>query len=338
MRNRTFLFIILGLALAGGLVGGATVLALSNSRTHVSWVQVQQSTPLLWIIDGCACLILIGSGMYGSGVSGPSKSLYDENARQLAALSLTVEELCDTNSEYESRVRALENAGDNWHTGFETEASRLTEQAFLALSDNIEANAKQLEAINLALRYQRAEAKALRSALKSGGMQAIGIEEEGEDPPPLDVLPRPSRAIQPQPEPCESKTSEPSDSIAEQDDVDEVIDPPVSEVTEASPAYARKYTYEESALNDEIEVAADEANDDEKMVLLTPSAVQDRTVNAGTTAVEMIDFDVATPEEPQELNGVITEVPEAGAAARATEFRRIKQKQNSGSIFRQKRP
>ncbi len=353
MRNRTFLFLILGLALAGGLVGGATALELSNSKTHVSWIHAQQSTPLLWIVDGCALLILIGSGIYGAAVSGPSKSMYYENERQLAALSLTVEELSDTNIEYASRVRALEDAGDNWHTGFEAEASRLTEQAFLALSDNIEANAKQLEAINLALRYQRAEAKALRAALKSGGLPPADLETEA--PPPLDVPSRPSKAIHPQPMPTkvEAEQNDELGSDVVHDDKSAPVEaavnvktqpasaPDLSAAASASPspvASSRKYSYEDSDLNDEIKVAAADTNADGKSVVLTPSAVQDPTVNAGTTVVEMVDFDVVTPEVPRELNGVTTDVPEAGASGRAAEFRRIKERQRSGSIFRQKRP
>src|SRR5580658_8488942 len=171
MKNRTPLYTLAGIVIAAVLVCASTNVAAGSKHNSQDWIRAQQKTPLLWMVDGCALIIVIGSWMLGAAITSlqiESSPQSDENARHISILTQTVEDLFRQNNEYASRLEALEQTGDAWHEGFEEEARRLTEQAFLALSDNIESNALQLEAVNLALRYQRAEMQAVRSAFKTG--------------------------------------------------------------------------------------------------------------------------------------------------------------------------
>ncbi len=221
------------------------------------------------------------------------------------------------NNSYVERLEALEETGDAWHEGFEGEARRLTEQAFLALSDNIESNAMQLEAVNLALRYQRAEMQAVRSAFKSGEIEASSIA-----PPPLDLIDRPHKPILPEWRKS-VKEIEPhtDDSPEPTEEGDEALDE--HEHTEL--------TDEPNADNvpDPGETVAD--NDDD---LEHSSTDSELTFNAGATSVETLDFDALS-----EAAVVGKRDSKDGSAVRsgtaADEFRRSKQERQS--IFRQKR-
>ena len=255
MRNRTLLYCLVGFILAAVLIVASTNFAAGNRHTSQAWVLAQQKTPLLWMVDGCALIILMGSWLLGVAISGlqeSSRSQSDTNARHIEVLTHTIQDLFEQNSDYASRLEALEEDGNAWHEGFDEEARRLTEQAFLALSDNIESNALQLEAVNLALRYQRAEMQSVRTAFKTGALQP-----PPGSPPPLDPVDRPFRPVLP-----EWRRSEQAELMA------------ASDVERENSAIA---------LNE-----ADEETQPEQ-----PSLIQDQTINARTTVVETLDFDAA---------------------------------------------
>ena len=141
MRNRTILYLLIGLLFAIVLVGAATNAVVHGNNNSHTWLIAHQHNPLLlWMVDGCAVIILLGSYLFGATYAGQSRPA-DETARRIDMLTDTVEELLEQNSHYRTRIEDLEEAGDAWHEGFEHEARRLTEQAFLALSDNIRSNA-----------------------------------------------------------------------------------------------------------------------------------------------------------------------------------------------------
>ena len=264
MRNRTSLYCLAGFLLAVVLVGASTNVAAGNKHDSQAWIAAQQKTPLLWMVDGSALIILMGSWLLGaaiSGLQGESASQSDENARHIAVLTETVQDLFRQNNMYISRLEALEETGDAWHEGFEEEARRLTEQAFLALSDNIESNARQLEAVNLALRYQRAEMQAVRSAFKTGEIEPSSIA-----PPPLDPVDRPLKPILPE----WHKPIKEIDSLAEQ------APEPVEEDADQ---------HEEQDVEEAGIVSAAETD------VVQSSPDLELTINAATTVVETLDFD-----------------------------------------------
>ena len=195
MKIRSLLYLLVGLVLATALVGSATAVAAEGGKDMASMMEAQRHTPLLWMVDGCSVIILLGSWLFGAAIEAqPSGGRGGLASQQVALLMDRIAELEALTREQEARVETLEHAGDAWHDGFDTEAARLTEQAFLALSDGIEANAQQLENITMALRYQRTEMKTLRSAIK----QVSTLPEPSEAAPSLESIPRPPRAVTPQ--------------------------------------------------------------------------------------------------------------------------------------------
>ena len=194
----------------------------------------QRQTPLLWLVDGCGAIFLLGSWLFGAALEAqPGKG--GLASQQVALLMDRIADLESLTREQDARIEAMENAGADWHDGFDTEAARLTEQAFLALSDGIEANAQQLENITMALRYQRSEMKALRSSLKQG----VLLPEPTDTPPSLESVPRPPRAVSPRAaesepasEPIQTEAAEPNatEEIPEEETAAEAM--PVTELAD----------------------------------------------------------------------------------------------------------
>jgi hypothetical protein len=364
MRNRTPLYAITGLLIGIVLVCASTNLAAGNRHTARAWMLAQQKNSLLLMIDGCAVIIFLGSSLVGAAIQGlqsATASQSDESTRHIAVLTETVQDLFQLNNGYLSRLEALEQAGDAWHDGFEDEARRLTEQAFLALSDNIETNALQLEAVNLALRYQRAEMQAVRAAFKTGE-----IAPETSPPPQLDAVDRPIKPILTEWRTAQ-KEIEATVDVAPERHIESVFYPasetiPVPEVDIVtwSDIVTEIDTDRESVRigmgeeDDEDAAAADGANQP-SMVLseaepepyeelyaesidhngdehLEPSLGSDQTVNAGISVVETLDFDASTASD---LVGDGRDASSRRTALAAEEFRRSKQ--DPKSIFRQKR-
>lgn len=195
MRIRPLISFVIGLLLALALVGTATALQAHNSSDLQAWLQVQRHDRLLWMLDGCAVLILLGTTLLGATYSRFQEQLRtqsEENARRLAQLAERTEELFRLNGEHAERIGDLETSGADWHAGFEAEARRLTEQAFLALNDHVDMHTRQLEAIHLAMRYQRAEIKNVRGALRTGE-----LAPETEAPPLLEGASLSGKALPP---------------------------------------------------------------------------------------------------------------------------------------------
>ena len=279
MRNRTLYYFLISLLVAAVLVGMAANVAIYGSKNTHSWMYVQQHNPLLWMVDGCAVIILLGSCLFGSMLTGQSQPA-DETVRRVASLTDAVEELLTQNSNYRARIEDLEDAGDAWHEGFENEARRLTEQAFLALSDNIESNAQQLEAITLALRHHRAELKSVRAALKTGE-----LAPEADAPPALDTVSRPTKAILPE---LEKPTLEPELELlveAEPESESE-IEAESGLVEEAEEESRTEIEADPDPEIDSEETTDSKAKSEEDISEpIEPSVVQEQTVNASSTVV-----------------------------------------------------
>jgi hypothetical protein len=190
MKIRSIIYLLIGAVLAAVLIGSATAVA-SEGKDWPAMMAAQRQTPLLWIVDGCGVLFLLGSWLFGA-VADAQPGKGGLGSQQVSLLIDRIADLEALSRDQDARIEALESAGNDWHDGFDAEAARLTEQAFLALSDGIEANAQQLENITMALRYQRSEMKALRSSLKQG----VLLPEAG-TPPSLESVPRPPRAVTP---------------------------------------------------------------------------------------------------------------------------------------------
>jgi hypothetical protein len=201
MKRSTALILILGILGVCGLVVYATIAQSGGNGAAEAWLAAQRQTPALWALDAAALYTLLLSVSY-SGQAGRLQSrstqverLHDEHRAQLEAMLANTEKLEEISARQEDQIatqvekiasqeeaiRILseqaavsqqENANlnaeiDARQEAFETEARRLTEQAFRALSGQVDANARQLDAVNLALQYHRAEIRQLRHGLRA---------------------------------------------------------------------------------------------------------------------------------------------------------------------------
>ncbi|HLK55079.1 MAG TPA: hypothetical protein VKU00_00855 [Chthonomonadaceae bacterium] len=164
------LYILVGLLVALSLVGGATAVQTGNSRESHIWLEAQRHTPLLWMVDGCALAIFLGIGLFGAAFAGfqeQTQQLSEEHGLQLNKLIERTEELTQLNAEYAERITGLEAEASAREEVFEDEVRRLTQQTLHALEGQVEANARQLDAVNLAMQYQRAELRELRQSFRN---------------------------------------------------------------------------------------------------------------------------------------------------------------------------
>ncbi len=186
MKRRTLLRLIVSLLLIAAFVIGATIVEANNSLNPTAWFWAQRQLSVLWVVDAFALLALVPV----CGFASAQNRLYrraeetararDEHQAQLERMRLNVESadrrskeqidlittLQDTLAALTARLETMETDGQARQQALEAEARRLAEQAFDALNGQVEANTRQMEAVNLAMQYQRAEIKQLRQGVR----------------------------------------------------------------------------------------------------------------------------------------------------------------------------
>lgn len=172
MKPRYTFYIVLSVLFALFFVGCATALQTRYSSYPADWLHAHRVYPVMWLIDLCALYTLALSGYairYQRLVQLQSREmlrLREEHLQQLDELTAQAEELEKTNAAYAEQATSLNEEKKALQSTFEAEARRLTEQAFRALQGQVDANTRQMEAINLALQYHRGELKELRHNLR----------------------------------------------------------------------------------------------------------------------------------------------------------------------------
>jgi hypothetical protein len=189
MKRFIALWSLFGLLLACILVGYATVRQAGANTSLDGLLAAQSRTPALLALDAAALYILVSCALFTFqqrhvvfGV-GEVHRLREEHQTQLEAMLTNTAKLEQTNADQadhlteqeaeivaqQERIQGLtaQTASlraeiDARQEAFEVEARRLTEQAFRALSGQVDANARQLDAVNLALSYHRSELQLLR--------------------------------------------------------------------------------------------------------------------------------------------------------------------------------
>ncbi len=191
MKRRLAVYTSFSLLIALLLIGAATAIQVAQSGKAIedfaNWLLVQQTDPILWLVDVAAlCLILM---MLRAGIEvGRSQQqarayadlaseqlrMQEDHHRQVEALivrNIQLEkhntELEEINHERSMMVGKVEEELQAQQQRFEAEASRLTEQAFRALEGQVNANTRHLEAVNMAMQYHRAELTQLRHGLRA---------------------------------------------------------------------------------------------------------------------------------------------------------------------------
>ena len=169
LKSRNFGLFLVWLTASLGLVVLGTLL-VGPAQKPVNWIHVQRDTPLLWLYDGLI-LILIGLVLtlrsQDQFHKGQMLSLREENRKQMEGLLAHTDELESRCRTYQDQIAGLDAAAQIRDRELEAQARRLTETAFQALQGHMEANGRQLEAVNLALQYHRAEITQLRHGLNS---------------------------------------------------------------------------------------------------------------------------------------------------------------------------
>jgi DNA repair exonuclease SbcCD ATPase subunit len=143
--------------------------------------------PVLWVVDVCAMGVVAGS-WWAAAVLNHFQSFVDHQARQHAEQlddmierTNEIERVNDAHIERIERLEAelarqyrdlsdqistLEAAADARRKVFETETRRISEHAYRLFQSQLENNASQLEAVHVAIQYQRAELRRLRTEIR----------------------------------------------------------------------------------------------------------------------------------------------------------------------------
>ena len=187
MKQRILLRLIVSLVLIATFVLGATVLEVNNSLEPMVWLAAQQHTPLLWEVDAFALLTLLPVFGFASAQKRLSRrpdeisSGREAHQNQLEQMIRNTDQMDRLNAEQADHITSLEQTVAALQTqlatqeaealtrrqALETELRQLSEQAFLATRGQVEANTRQMEAVNLAMQYQRADIKQLRQGVRS---------------------------------------------------------------------------------------------------------------------------------------------------------------------------
>ena len=271
MKTRAVLHLILSVIVALMLIVCATAFQTNYSARPEEWINAHRQ-PVLWLVDFTAVYTLIlmaalsRTQRYAFRVADEMNTLRIEHQNQLESLISQAGDLEEKNVEQEERIEELENEMKDSHataTHAVSSAPDLTSEAsFRALQTQIEAQARQLEAVNLALQYHRAELSQLRHGIRA-------LSPTGELPS-LPALPLPE--LFPKPEAITEAA--PMRSLTSASNVEETVPEP-----------------ETIALAAEPEADIPPAPKEERKVLFDP------TVNARSTIVhEIADFEVAPTE------------------------------------------
>lgn len=183
MRIRTLLHFITGTLLAGIIIFVGTALQAKGDLTLSAFLAAQKATPALWALDICA-IGFIGIALGYSAMMNHFHNYIEEvrvqHQDQLDTMIERTVELEEANAEYADRIERLEAemlrqskdyhdqittlevAADARQALFVSENRRATEIAYRSFQGQLEANIRQLEAVNSSLHYQRSELRKLR--------------------------------------------------------------------------------------------------------------------------------------------------------------------------------
>jgi hypothetical protein len=172
MKGRTVLYTLLSLLFAAFFIVCATAFQTNYSQDPAEWLRAHRQIPILWLVDSCAVYtlllmtFLISYERMARQRAEEVLQMREENRNRWDEMIVQSEEIERLNRLYEARVEELEKADQERQALFEEESRRLHEQAFQALQGQVEANTRQMEAINMAMQYHRAEIKSLRHTMR----------------------------------------------------------------------------------------------------------------------------------------------------------------------------
>ena len=187
MKPSVILRLIVSLVVVIAFVLGATVAEAGNSLNPTALLWAQKQSRLLWIVDGFALLALLpvfASALLQTRLAQKTEEityLRDQHETQMEDMiqhaeeveriniqqSQTLEGLEATIDALNARMTAMEADNKARQDSMELETRRLAGEAFAALADEVQTNTRQMEAVSLAMQYQRAEIKQLRQGIRA---------------------------------------------------------------------------------------------------------------------------------------------------------------------------
>ncbi len=179
MKNRVPIYTFLSVLFALSVLACATAFQTGYKAAPSEWLHAHVNSPSLWITDICVVFALVWMSSFARAdglvrlQAAEIRRLQAEYQKQLENMISAADEMDRQNTEYsdrnlqlENELRQTENELLRKEKDFELEGRRLTEQTYKALQGQIEANTRQMEAVNMAMQYQRAGLQKLGSDLK----------------------------------------------------------------------------------------------------------------------------------------------------------------------------
>ena len=293
MRRRAALYILLGLVTALLVVGMATELQIGNSTDPNVWMRAHRHVPLLQMLDLSAAFLFVVIGTYGLTISRLQLQLRhqaEDFGDQMQSLLLRNDELAKVNEEYAEQIASLEAAPP--------ESPALTmgdssQRVVAALHWQVDAQARQLEAVHKTLEHQHDVLEELRQHVHSlDGQVAPSFTDKTLTPPRLQDAPPPSTIPEPE------RELEPASEAA-------------------TPATAE-------ALVSEPEEVDSEGDASEAVLIREPAGLAAGTGNDGSTLIgKILEFDVGafiSPEPPQPAPRPKSAFARAGRRERAPSY------------------
>lgn len=217
MKPRTALHLLIGIIVAVFLVFFASNLQAGSGSSFTELINAQKHAPVLWVVDVCAVGLVAGM-WWAAAVLNHFQSFVDhqatQHAEQLDDMIERTNEIERINDAYIDRIErleaelarqyrdlcdqvaTLESAADARRKVFESETWRISEHAYRLFQSQLENNATQLEAVHIAIQYQRAELRRLRNEIREiqfdiapqRRLRAVGAIDVQDDSPQVSEL------------------------------------------------------------------------------------------------------------------------------------------------------
>lgn len=217
MRRRAAFYLFLGLVIALLIVALATGLQTHGSTNPNVWMGAHLHTPLLQMLDLASLFLFVVIGFNGVMVSRLQFQLRhqaEDFGDQMQSLLHRNEELVKVNEEYAEQIAALEVEQE---TPPALSLGDTGQKVIAALHWQVDAQARQLEAVHQALAQQHAALEELQQhvqVLEGNGAPALNDSPVSPQlaeavPPLVEVQPEPTVAAAPPASPAEFPAEEP---------------------------------------------------------------------------------------------------------------------------------
>ena len=178
MNKRTVLYLVVGFLVASVLIVFASNLQAGSGSSLMEMLNAQRRTPLLWVVDACALGLLGAVGWYAVLLNQFQKVTNHQAQQHIEQLDDMIERANDlerVNEDYSDRIERLEvelhrqtrdltarlppleAASDARRGMIEAETHHLPGASLDNFLTSLDANTRQVEAMNMAVQFKRGE-------------------------------------------------------------------------------------------------------------------------------------------------------------------------------------